>query len=85
MSEKFSLVYFKTNQVINSTGMLYPKNGISSACGKKIIAPIAITFRIILKKFIYDLVQHLHMSNNTSIQINQSDIIHMYSLIYNLQ
>ncbi|MDA8686769.1 hypothetical protein N9L94_07120 [Robiginitalea sp.] len=49
--EKVSLEYFKTNQIKSSIGILYPKNGMSSACGKKMIIPIAIILRILLYKF----------------------------------
>ena len=47
MSENVSLEYFKTSHVRSMIGMLYPKNGISSACGKKMIVAMAITVKII--------------------------------------
>ena len=54
MSEKVSLEYFKTSHVKNNIGILYPKKGMSSACGKKIIAHMAITLRIGLNIFMFN-------------------------------
>lgn len=43
MSEKVSLEYFKTIQTKSKMGMLYPNNGISSACGKMTMMHMVIT------------------------------------------